>query len=108
MKISCACERRLEFEVKKSERARLEAAMATGQRVIMLECGVCKKNILLNPQTLSLPVVINEVNYLCPVHECGGIVVHVDADGENFWGCGECGSVWSSQEQLLASGAKVQ
>ncbi len=37
----------------------------------------------------------------CPEEGCIGWVSFVEpGSGEAFWGCGECGSVWSSQAEL--------
>ena len=35
----------------------------------------------------------------CPICQ-DGIVTYVDTEDEKFWGCGECGNVWFSKEDL--------
>jgi len=48
----------------------------------------------------------NNPYYICP--ECdddGCIVVHVQDESEDFWGCGECGNVWATEDELVASGS---
>jgi hypothetical protein len=36
----------------------------------------------------------------CPEVTCTGWVSEVDDGDEHFWGCGECGTVWSERDEL--------
>jgi len=48
----------------------------------------------------------NNPYYICP--ECrddGCIVVHIQDESEDFWGCGECGNVWVTEDELVAYGS---
>lgn len=41
-----------------------------------------------------------ESPFRCPESTCIGWVSQVEDDDETFWGCGECGTVWSDSDEL--------
>ena len=43
---------------------------------------------------------MSEVTLRCPEQGCIGWAMYVDQDDEPFWGCGECGNVWSDRVEL--------
>lgn len=107
MWVTCSCDKQLKFEVTGPDKERLEQAMSAGQRMLMIKCGACSKNIPVNPRTLTPQTTDGDRKYACPTSGCDGLIVHVDGEGESFWGCGECGSVWADERTLSASGAKI-
>lgn len=100
MLVTCSCEKQRTFDVNGADEERLEKAISAGQKMIMIQCRACSRSIPLNPQTLSRPMPEVEKKHACPVSGCDGLVVHV-SEG-NFWGCGECGSVWADECEINA------
>jgi hypothetical protein len=46
---------------------------------------------------------MSDLNLRCPEQTCSGWVCWVDDGDEKFWGCGECGNVWFTREELDAA-----
>jgi hypothetical protein len=40
--------------------------------------------------------------FRCPVSGCVGWVDLVEDEDGDFWGCGECGSIWRKKKNLMA------
>jgi hypothetical protein len=53
----------------------------------------------------------NQVNlseqYRCPVKTCNGFVSHIEDQINNFYGCGECGTVWNMKQALFSDIIKI-
>lgn len=80
-----------------------------GMKFIMLECPLCYQDFSLNPQTMDAPDAIRktaEDGLRCPCSSCYGLISYVSGKKE-FWGCGECGTVWSSQSDLFEAIADI-
>lgn len=68
----------------------------------MLECPKCYKSVPINPSDLlmSIPQTNKQEIIKCPI--CNdGVVSYVNNGSEHFWGCGECGNIWTSKKELL-------
>lgn len=44
-----------------------------------------------------------DVSLRCPARACTGWVCEVADDDQTFWGCGECGNVWPTRDELNAA-----
>ncbi len=67
----------------------------------MTDCSICYNSIPVVPTGLMAATkeTKSEVAIKCPI--CGdGIVSYIDDESEKFWGCGECGNIWNSKEDL--------
>jgi len=74
-----------------------------GMQFIMLECPSCYSGFSLNPQTMDQPLpqkAKDEDHLRCPENSCYGLISYVE-DEKPFWGCGECGTVWFTQQDLF-------
>jgi hypothetical protein len=73
---------------------------------IGVECPHCEKYTQFNPIAFMKgePCQVLFAPYRCPVSGCAGFVSFNEAsdDDEEFWGCGECGSIWHDKANLLA------
>ena len=79
---------------------------AKGMAFIMLECPACGRSSPFNPLASDGAVETKpELTLPCPTRACDGWVSQVD----DFWGCGECGNVWSDRaalNQAIAAAAR--
>ncbi|MEH0872581.1 hypothetical protein [Serratia liquefaciens] len=75
-----------------------------GRGLVMMECPSCHSEIAWKPLGTK-----RDVPFRCPISQCGGWVSQVDSfeDGE-FWGCGECGSIWRKKETLMKEISLIQ
>ena len=94
MEIKCSkCQRY--FQPDSKEEKRIEEAVKKGQRLVMTGCTLCGRSV---PVTLAGDAE-EEKPVKCPI--CNdGLVSYVDDGDEKFRGCGECGRVWSTKEEL--------
>ena len=46
---------------------------------------------------------MSELTLRCPEQACTGWVCWIDDGDEKFWGCGECGNVWPTRDELNAA-----
>lgn len=60
----------------------------------------------MHPEVMSQDEVNIDHPLRCPRLTCSGWAVYVD-DEPPFWGCGECGFVWSDQSDLYKEIAEV-
>lgn len=99
------------FETNTRQEQILNQAISKNMSLIMIKCPECRVNVPINPkESLSIIPSKNENNtsiFECPI--CGGIVSFIenDADG-SFYGCGECGSIWRKQENLMREISEVK
>lgn len=95
------------FTANVEQEALLDGAINRGQRLVIIECPQCYKDVPIDPANLmsgepqkdqDTKTNVKE-NIECPIcHE--GVIAYVENGDENFWGCGECGNVWFSKEAL--------
>ena len=81
-------------------------AIEKKQVLAMIECAECYKDVPINPMNLmSFEPKKDKVSTdeydgkSCPVCK-EGILSFIDHEKEKFWGCGECGNVWFSKQDL--------
>jgi len=87
-------------------------AINRNQRLLFIECPECYKDIPINPNDLLSKEHQKDEdkkngtteNIQCPI--CGEIVSYIDNKEEKFWGCGECGNVWFSRNDLDKGNSK--
>ena len=106
MKIRCHnCQKVVEVDSK--QESLINTAITNEQELVFIECPECYKDIpinstdllSINPQKDADKKNKNIETIKCPVCQ-EGIVSYIDDGEEKFWGCGECGNVWFSQEEL--------
>lgn len=107
MRVTCACESKLTFDVLGADAKLLDRAIASGQKMVMIQCQRCEMSVPFNTQTLTTPVVDPQNKYHCLVDGCDGLIVHFEIEESNHWGCGECGSVWDDEAEILLLGGKI-
>ena len=85
--------------IKKDEKI-LKEAIVKRQKLLIIECTKCYKDVLINPiALLDIQNLNKEKNIQCPICK-EGIVSYIDDEDECFWGCGECGNVWFTKSNL--------
>ena len=68
----------------------------------MLECGICHHTFPANPQDLKGGLNTEpEIPWRSPISGCHGFVSFVDDEEKSFYGCGETGEVWFSEESFF-------
>ncbi|MHC5311009.1 hypothetical protein ACYSNM_13275 [Myroides sp. LJL116] len=85
----------------------LNYAIQKGQKLVMLECPECFKEVPINPDNLLAKVSQKDNDIKekydgidCPICLVG-IVSYIDNNKEKaFWGCGECGTVWTNEKKI--------
>ena len=93
---SCLCV----FQPNSEDEKRVIRATERKQKLLALDCSICYKSIFINPTDLMfVQKKEEETTIKCPICR-DGIVSYIDDDTEKFWGCGECGNVWLSEESL--------
>jgi len=85
----------------------LENAIKKNQRLLMIECSECYKDVPINPMDLmsyepqkDKPTKDEFDSKNCPICK-DGIISFIDNEEEKFWGCGNCGNVWQSRNDLM-------
>ena len=69
-----------------------------------VECPKCGKYTNFNPTAYMAgkSATVAAAPYRCPVSCCAGFVSQIEDDDEGqYWGCGECGSIWYEQQKML-------
>ncbi len=69
-----------------------------------IECPRCKDYTMINPTAVVAGedgTAVSTPTYRCPVSACAGFVSFVKQKTGDFWGCGECGSIWYDSKKLL-------
>jgi transcription elongation factor Elf1 len=90
------------FALTRAEERRVAAGRAKGQTVFAFTCPHCGLGTLSGPRAKPGPT------YRCPEQGCAGWVVLVDAPRRKaFWGCGGCGTQWSSRASLFTAIAAI-
>jgi len=98
MKLICThCKQ--EFQVSPGKQKIYDEAKASGDLFVMLACEVCDRGFSIPLRPLDPPPE-GEENFRCPESRCTGIVSFIKDEDDDFWGCGECGSVWRSDEDF--------
>lgn len=111
MKLRCQnCQN--EFDLSSEQERLISKSIKNGQTFLVLECPICSKHLALNPQSIEGNIqenTLKEELIFCPVGKCGGWVSHVkeNGSGEDFWGCGECGSIWYEKKNLFIDVEKI-
>jgi hypothetical protein len=77
-----------------------------------IECPLCEEYTQINPVAVVAGkdgTVRSTPTYRCPVSACAGWVDFIDTDEDDgpYWGCGECGSIWYKQANLLKEIDKI-
>lgn len=77
-----------------------------------IECPRCHDYTMINPTAVVAGkdgTVVSTPTYRCPVSACAGWVNFVDGDRKEdpHWGCGECGSIWYKEANLLKEIDKI-
>ncbi len=106
MKLNCDT-KNTTFDASPEQRKWIVTARSRGLPLAMYDCPLCGTGhgIKFTAETLTEKT----KDYPCPgpMGACSGVVVYMDAglepDGASFWGCGECGNVWTTEEQLRAA-----
>jgi uncharacterized Zn finger protein len=91
------------FDADKQQQQLLDQAIESKQRLIIIECPNCYKDVPIDPgNLLSFDSQKDEQpqdQIPCPICK-EGLVAYIDNGIDKFWGCGECGTVWHSKEDL--------
>jgi hypothetical protein len=71
-----------------------------------IECPLCEDYTQIDPVAVLQgrdDTVKSTLTYRCPVSACAGWVAYIDSDEDEapFWACGDCGSVWYKNANLL-------
>jgi uncharacterized Zn finger protein len=86
----------------------INQASEKGMKLIMLSCELCGDSIPINLRSLNSPDQPNlSEQYRCPVKTCNGFVSHIKDEKNNFYGCGECGTVWTVKQALFTDITKI-
>jgi len=102
MKIKCLkCQK--VFDATAQQEQFINQSKSKNMNLIFIECSECYRNTPVNPRDLlsqESPKVEKDSPVKCPI--CDGMVSFIENDTEgNFYGCGECGSIWRQQENLM-------
>lgn len=84
------------YELDAEQMARMDNAKSEGGHAIFVKCPNCDMTTVLqwaSPPPKGPPL-------RCPISTCAGYVVKVRKEGNDFWGCGKCGSQWTKRESL--------
>ena len=95
------------FKADSQQKLLIDTARKNNQRLIFIECSKCFKDVPIDPNNLLSKIPQKDEDkknksiqaIKCPICQ-EGIVTYIDTEDEKFWGCGECGNVWFSKEDL--------
>ena len=100
MEIKCSNCLKIFNPNKKDEKLILKM-VKKNQNLVIVECTICYKNIIINPLDL-LSIISNKTKeniIYCPICK-DGIIEHIKNEIEDFYGCGECGNVWETFDSI--------
>lgn len=92
------------FSPNENQKKFIQESIEKKMSFIMIECGACHHTIPLNPLNLSIEVTPDEEQLRCPIIGCYGYIGLIK---ENKFGCGECGNVWKSKNDLFNDIRKI-
>lgn len=110
MKIKCLkCQKIFDATVQQEQF--INQSKSKNMSLIFIECSECHRNVPVNPSDLLLlqetPKIEKDSPIKCPI--CDGMVSFIENDTDgNFYGCGECGSIWRKQENLMKDISEVK
>lgn len=84
------------FELDAEQTARVDNAKSKGRHAIIVKCPHCKLSTFVQ-WAEAAP---KQPMLRCPISACSGQVVQVKESGQEYWGCGECGSKWKQFDSL--------
>ncbi len=106
MNIRCPNCKRI-FVADLQQKSLIESAIKKNMRLVFVKCPECYRHVPINPKDLLSREPQRDEgreNTNAEVIECpichDGIVSYIDDGEEKFWGCGECGNIWSTEEDL--------
>lgn len=70
---------------------------------IMVECPLCgfATNYKAENETIqNINITVSPSSYRCPVSHCSGWVDFINEETSEFFGCGECGSIWHEEKNF--------
>ncbi|ULC59691.1 hypothetical protein MBM09_01640 [Flaviramulus sp. BrNp1-15] len=68
---------------------------------IMLKCQNCELTFPYNPISIEFEKQTQELPIRTPIPGSHGFISLVNNDNENFYGCGETGTIWKRQKNLF-------
>jgi uncharacterized Zn finger protein len=96
------------FSPNKKSAKLIKEASEKGMKLLMLSCELCGDSIPINLRALDALDQSNlSEQYRCPVKTCNGFVLHIEDQINNFYGCGECGTVWDEKKALFTDITKI-
>lgn len=88
-------------ELKGDDEDFINSMLAIGLKVVMIECPVChEKTAFSTDENINIPK--QDFIVKCPIPNCNGWVTHIvyPEHNEDFYGCGECSSIWKTKKEL--------
>lgn len=95
------------FNANYEQKSLVESAIKKNMRLVFIKCPECYQNVPINPSDLLSKVPQKDADKKdnnqevieCPIcHD--GVVCYIDDKDEQFWGCGECGNIWKTKDDL--------
>ena len=95
------------FNANYEQKSLVESAIKKNMRLVFIKCPECYQNVPINPSDLLSKVPQKDADKKdnnqkvieCPIcHD--GVVCYIDDKDEQFWGCGECGTIWKTKDDL--------
>lgn len=109
MKIKCLKCQKI-FDATTQQEQFINQSKSKNMSLIFIECSDCHRNVPVNPSDLlsqESPKIEKDSLIKCPI--CDGMVSFIENDTDgNFYGCGECGSIWRKQENLMKDISEVK
>lgn len=103
MNVICLnCKR--QFNLDSTQIELVEKLKSRAASLVMLNCRLCKQTFPANPQNLEGEMnTRQELTWRSPISGCHGYVSFIEDDQKTFYGCGESGEVWFSEESFFKS-----
>jgi hypothetical protein len=90
------------FSANKKQQSFIEDSTTKGMSMVMLTCKVCKDSFPFHLSGTQAKIEdIESIDFRCPTKACAGHVSKIDDITEYEYGCGECGTTWSTRSDLL-------
>ena len=102
MNIRCPKCRKI-FEASAQQKSFVNQSIGKNMNLIFIECPFCYVNVPINPKDLLLtksPEAKDKTSIDCPICEEGVVCYGENEVDGSFYGCGECGNIWSNKENL--------